>query len=529
MSDTELIRRILQSPRKVLVNKHPIHSMRATSHAASPNKQTRKHKKKLCKVKNTPKETSNQSKRSSSLGSPTMTMTPREKKEFHPTDNKLSSSNNPDVLCWLKEKNKLIRKQKRMERKKERQEKAAEQKVMEEKQKRLAESEDKFNQWMKHKKDESQRRQQIEKKVWKNAAKRGTSEWTEVSEGKTDHSPAKHRGTRFERQIKKRTTNSRKEIKIHKSVSSPKESVADNQRHSDEEARHRVVQNLEAERLQAEEKRQKKEAEKRRRRLFREAQHGSTNNSDSKSGTDEKSNDKTSSAAKPTPDTNNQPSACTTASIRKTMPSSNPFKGLTYDEWLKQKQADQRRQAKEAKTQEGGDPELDDFIPQLARRRIEQIKARATRVDSGLRRSQNSSDADKTDKSRTPNGVRPYTWTTTSSTPSDKHHKISRPSPPKNRKSTRTTKSSTAMPDVISFERPEPQGCERTEEITCQSPKPEQSKDANLNKEPILNKFKDLAVNENNQSRNEQLMSNMQASKEDTIFMTEPQTFKEVT
>ncbi|XP_038064923.1 nucleolar protein dao-5-like [Patiria miniata] len=524
MSDTELIRRILRSPRKVLVNAHSSPSVTARRRTSSSTKKTSKPKKKHCKVKNTPKETPRESKRSDSPKRG-LTETPREKKEFQPTDNTLSSSSNPDILSWLKQKNKAIRKQKRSERKKERQEKAAEQTVVEEKLRRLAESGDKFNQWMKHKKEESHRREEIERKVRKDAAKKDASERTDATQRKRDTSP-KQAAAGSRTQTKKLPTNIKKGTTNRKAMSSPdKENASDNQKGFDEETRHHLVRNLEAERLHDEAKRQRKEAEKRRRQLLRDAQPEGTKKRDSKSGTDAKPASKT-SPSKSQSDTDGK----TSSANRKTMPSSNPFKGMTYDDWLRQKQADQRRHAKEAKKQEVCDPELDDLIPLLARRRIEQIKVRATRVDSGLRRSRESTNSEnKTDRPGTPNGVRSYTWKTPSSSASDgKQKSTMKPSPPKTKKSDKTeTASSTPMPDVVNFERPEPQGCEGNEEFPCQSPKTNQSKDTNhsMNQSgPSTDKLKDSTASGNDQNKTSEQFKkeHKQASEANVIFMTEP-------
>ena len=462
VSDTEVIRRILQSPRRVItgeINTSPP-VMTARRHKVSLiSKKTTSAKKKPRKQKESAKQLT---KRSPGKEPPEMQQT---KKEFHdPSDHKLNSSSNPDVLSWLTAKNKLIRKQKRSERKKERQEQLAERKVTEEKMKKLVESEEKVTQWMKEKKVESLLKQRVERKVRK-----------EIRERESLQHPVQAPPESAKTTVT-RTQHRRNSTKTQKSPHS-KENVAKD--HADKEMRHHLVRNLEAERLHAEETRQAKESERRRRRLLREAQTAK----DSKR-TDSVSNSKqipTISFADTNPDsmkattnlleTNSKSnSKMTSADAKpKNRPSSNPFKGMTYDDWLKQKQSDQRKQAKEAKKQDVCDPELDDLIPLLARRRIEQIKIRSTRVDSGLRNSRNRSDPENTkpDKRTSPNGERPYTWKLPTNSASGMKPVTTKPghftkqSRSPEGTDQRKNKMASSMPDVINFvERPEPQGCE---------------------------------------------------------------------
>ncbi|XP_071809713.1 uncharacterized protein [Asterias amurensis] len=519
VSDTEVIRRILCSPRKIITEEANTSS---TKQNLSPtrNKKTVTSKKKSRKQKRSPKQPSKGD-------SPAHESETLKIKEFNHSDHKLNSSSNPDVLSWLKAKNKIIRKQKRTEKKKERLEQLAEQRVAEKKSKKLVESEEKVTEWMKVKKVESILQRRFEKKILR-----------EKRESQKDLVGTSPDGAKVDSLKTKRESDSPRNRK-----SSSKENIAQKKDNLEEEQRHHLVRNLEAERLHAEEKRQAKDAERRRRRLLKEAQ----TTPDSKgphprppsvskklSNSDSKKVDKSISEASPE---NNQKSKAS-GDKSKTRPSSNPLKGMTYEDWLKQKQTDQRKQAKDAKKQEVCDPELDELIPLLARRRIEQIKIRATRVDSGLRRSKTPSlESDQTDKQRTTNGERPYTWKLPTGDSSTKPDTKKSGGSAKRKTFTNTaskeklspkesdeikTRMAISMPDVINFvERPEPQGCEGTQEFPCQSPKSNQS---NKNDDEI-NQSEATLGNSKVTSANVEA-ENESSSSDGTIFLTEPESLK---
>ncbi|XP_041472782.1 serine/arginine repetitive matrix protein 1-like [Lytechinus variegatus] len=165
-------------------------------------------------------------------------------------------------------------------------------------------------------------------------------------------------------------------------------------------------------------------------------------------------------------------------------PSSNPFKGVTYDEWMKQKMKQDEINKKKERQKKKIDPDLEDIIPQVAKERIERAKSgKGRRVSSALGKEKDERpecDRAATEKTDAP---KPYRWSNDSTSTSDKHSKQSsahgkgglhRPSTAKNhlRNAPHQERVPSTNPGKVhgprvfspSFARPEPQGSESNDD-----------------------------------------------------------------
>nr|XP_054761789.1 nucleolar protein dao-5-like [Lytechinus pictus] len=165
-------------------------------------------------------------------------------------------------------------------------------------------------------------------------------------------------------------------------------------------------------------------------------------------------------------------------------PSSNPFKGVTYDEWMKQKMKQDEMNKKEERQKKKIDPDLEDIIPQVAKERIDRAKiGKGRRVSSALGKEKDERpecDRAATEKTDAP---KPYRWSNDSTSTSDKHSKQSsahgkvglhRPSTAKNHlhNAPHQERAPSANPGKVqgprvfspSFARPEPQGSESNDD-----------------------------------------------------------------
>ncbi|XP_071493206.1 uncharacterized protein [Diadema antillarum] len=175
--------------------------------------------------------------------------------------------------------------------------------------------------------------------------------------------------------------------------------------------------------------------------------------------------------------------------------SQNPLKGMSYDEWLRQKLIQEERTKRQPKPEQDAEAELSDVIPKIAKDRINRAKeGKGKRVDSGLKhRREELPECDQPPEPK----ARPYEWVAGSmgskpGSPRKENHR-GRHRPP--RKSTARDKFPGSLPTSDStnsrhsrmfkppFARPEPQGSESNDDHSEQSAKGQAYKQKSSKKE----------------------------------------------
>lgn len=168
---------------------------------------------------------------------------------------------------------------------------------------------------------------------------------------------------------------------------------------------------------------------------------------------------------------------------KRTYPSSNPFKGVMYDEWMRQKMKEDEKNKKKERQKKKRDPDLEDIIPNVAKERIERAKVgQGKRVNTGLRKEKDERpECDRASSEKT-DAPKPYRWSNDdTSASSEKHAKgsdahsrggLQRPTTARNhiRNAPRRQKVPPSSSDKVrgpaapSFARPEPQGSESNDD-----------------------------------------------------------------
>ena len=388
-------------------------------------------------------------------------------KEWDPIDNQLVNSKNKHIKSWLRQKDTAIRRQKREEQKKEKAKHEAEEKEREERAQRLEEAKERYNEWMRNKKRVTRQNRRVVRKVVNENEEQTPS--NDVSEGEVK--PRKATKKLIRRPIS---------IRMPVKKEPPKTTHNNNigivkDYNGDWTDSVNFKRDLAGERERDEEKRQAKEAKKREK--IQKAKLAAERKNQPKAPKTKRSFPRGQSSPRKTPDSKEKIETAEQKPLPKTKPSSNPFKGMTYDQWLNQKIKTEQVKREESK-KELADPDLEDLIPLLAKHRIEHAKEPSRRVDSGLSRPKSSADPRKPENKKAfdNDNARPYTWKGNSDTKQTKGNQwksfpkgnsnlhVNSPTPPRTPLRSSGTGSRKSMnsdtDDVFRSVRPEPQGCE---------------------------------------------------------------------
>eukprot|EP00057_Strongylocentrotus_purpuratus_P003068 XP_003725852.1 PREDICTED: serine/arginine repetitive matrix protein 2-like [Strongylocentrotus purpuratus] len=169
---------------------------------------------------------------------------------------------------------------------------------------------------------------------------------------------------------------------------------------------------------------------------------------------------------------------------KQTYPSSNPFKGVTYDEWMRQKMKEDEMNQKKERRKKKMDPDLEDIIPNVAKERIERAKVgKGKRVNTGLRKEKDERPECDRPSSEKTDAPKSYRWSNDETSASSEKHNakgsdvcgrggLQRPTTARNhiRNAPRRQRAPPSSSDKVrgpaapSFARPEPQGSESNDD-----------------------------------------------------------------
>ncbi|XP_070566448.1 protein starmaker-like [Ptychodera flava] len=435
------------------------------------------------------------------------TPSPRPPREVQHSDHKLADSGNPELLLWLKKKNALLRKQRREKLKKERQEKKAEQKETEKKIERMVEAEELYADWLKKTRKETllTRRKQRQKKTAEEAM-------LEHQKAERDKRLQELKVKEAERKaamaakMKKKPSNAKgkanqgSETEVKEGERSPEDTKEGQGSEKSTKGTSAGQENVKSEEQGKENKMEETVANtKKTKRKCKNKVHPSSADPRGRSktvrdpdGTLASNNDYV--YRKPGKKGSTQDGSNPSLSRYQPKRKPNPMSKMSYDEWLQQKRKDENRQKLKEEVRKAkevwSDPSLENIIPKLARERIEKATESKLKVDTGLKKSPRdrrspspsgkrpaSASNESANGSATGNGkARNYTWKpemdprTESPKPSTAKPRLGSangkpPTPPlSGRPGSGSRKTKSAPSKILKTERPEPQGCEITDE-----------------------------------------------------------------
>ncbi|XP_002740638.1 uncharacterized protein LOC100374849 [Saccoglossus kowalevskii] len=414
--------------------------------------------------------------------SPTPPFSPREPKVFMPSDHDLRSTQNAEILGWLKKKNAALRKQKREQRKKEKRKRNVEKYEMEEKIERLVKAEDLYTDWMKSKKKE-------ELYIRKEQRKQKELEMSRLEEERIEKARRLEELNARVAQKRAAIAAQKKKLKISKRRTEAKkdDEEKDTGGHGDAGVEKEKEENDVSSTVKLDAKR------KNRRGKNKVHPMSATYPTRSLSSPSEYRYKRPFSGG--TPVKNDRMNGEDRPPLSRYQPkrSTNPMAGMNYDEWLKQKHKDDKHKQLQDEVSKAknawSDPDLQNIIPKLAKERIARVTESKFKIDTGLKKSprdksqspQRPTSASTATLTEVPKsedeGPTSYKWNADitdgkeprasvdsrpSTAPSMKGRPGAsprKPRPPSTNRPSSTTRK-TRVTSTSQIERPEPQGCE---------------------------------------------------------------------